>query len=325
MASRNSIAWRAIMPALIVFVLAIAWSGYWLWLHNKAQQVFGEQSAVLAARGLTLNCSETDWGGYPFRIEFTCADAKFADQRSSLLAGADAAKLFVVMQAYDFRKMAALLDGPTTIALRDAEPLTIGHERILASFQRVSAADQRLSIEVPALRIDEDASAVTASFHFRARDQNILDIAASGEGIAFTVEDAKFAIDKAAVEGNMPLSALASDEILRGLASSGAKINITRASLSKNDLTISGEGVLTITPQGYIDGSIRTVISDFGLLITELQGSLRLSEKEITELRTLGGVLASATGGRSVPVDLRFQNGDIYWSAFKIGTMQPLF
>ncbi len=137
MASRNSIAWRAITPALIVFMLAIAWSGYWLWLHSKIQQVFEEQSAALAARGLTLACSERDWAGYPFRIEFACADPKFADQRSSLIAGAEAKSLFVVMQAYDFRKAAALLDGPTTIALRDAEPLTITHERVLASFERV--------------------------------------------------------------------------------------------------------------------------------------------------------------------------------------------
>jgi len=325
MASRNSIAWRAIMPALLVFVLAIAWSGYWLWLHSKAQQLFEEQSALLAARGLTLACGETDWGGYPFRIEFTCDDPKFADQRSSLIAGADAANLFVVMQAYDFRKVAALLDGPTTIALRDAAPLTIAHERILASFQRVSAAEHRLSIEVPALRIGEDASATTASFHFRARDGSILDIAASGEGIAFTIEDAKCTIDRAALEGDMPLSAIATEEILRGLAASGGKVNIARASLSKGDLTISGEGTLTVTPRGFLDGRIRTVISDFNLFITELQTSLRLSDKEIRELRALGGVLAGATGGRSVPVDLRFQDGEIYWSAFKIATMEPLF
>ena len=306
-------------------MLAIAWSGYWLWLHNKVQQLFEEQSAVLAARGLTLDCAERDWGGYPFRIEFTCADPRFADTRSSLIAGADAAKLFVVMQAYDFRKVAALLDGPTTIALRDAEPLTIAHDRALASFQRVSASDQRLSIEVPALRIGEDVSAVTASFHFRARDANILDIAASGEAIAFTVEDAKFAIDKAALEGDMPLSALANPEILRGLAASGGKINLTRASLSKGELTISGDGALTITPQGLLDGRIRTVISDLNLFIAELQSALKLSEKQVMELRALGGVLASATGGRSIAADLLFKDGDIYWSAFKIGTMQPLF
>ncbi|MBL8906498.1 MAG: DUF2125 domain-containing protein, partial [Rhizobiales bacterium] len=309
------------MPALLVFVLVIAWSGYWLWLHGKVQKLFDEQSTSLAARGLTLACGEADWGGYPFRIEFTCSDPKFADRRSGLIAGAEAKSLFVIMQAYDFRKVAALLDGPTTIVLRDAEPLTIAHERVLASFQRVSAADQRLSIEVPALRIGENASAVTASFHFRARDESILDIAASGEGIAFTVENARFAIDSAALEADMPLSAIADQEILRGLAASGGTVNITRASLSKGELTISGSGALTITPQGLLDGRIATVISDLNLFITELQHALPLSEREIGELRALGGVLAGTTGGRSVPVDLRFQNGDIYWSAFKIGTM----
>ena len=313
------------MPALLLLMLAVAWSGYWLWLHYKVQDLFEERSSALAARGLTLACGEREWGGYPFRIEFTCTDPRFADQRSSLIAGAEAKSLFVVMQAYDFRKFAALLDGPTTIAFRDAEPLTIAHERILASFQRVSAADHRLSIEVPALRIGEEASATTASFHFRARDGSILDIAASGEGIAFTVEDAKFAIDRAALEGDMPLSAISDQEVLRGLAASGGKVNITQASLSKGELTISGEGALTITPQGYLEGRIGTVISDLNLFITELQHALPLSERELRELRALGGVLAGATGGRSVPVDLRFRNGDIYWSAFKIATMDPLF
>lgn len=313
------------MPALLLLMLAVAWSGYWLWLHYKVQTLFDEQSATLAARGLTLACGERDWGGYPFRIEFTCSDPRFADQRSSLIAGAEAKSLFVVMQAYDFRKFAALLDGPTTIAFRDTGPLTIAHERILASFQRVSAADHRLSIEVPALRVGEEASATTASFHFRARDDSILDIAASGEGIAFTVEDAKFAIDRAALEGDIPLSAIANQEVLRGLAASGGKVNITRASLSKGELTISGEGALTITPQGYLEGRIGTVISDLNLFIIELQHALPLSDRELRELRALGGVLAGATGGRSVPVDLRFRNGDIYWSAFKIATMDPLF
>ncbi|MBL8894280.1 MAG: DUF2125 domain-containing protein, partial [Rhizobiales bacterium] len=249
----------------------------------------------------------------------------FIDRRSSLISGADTKSLFVVMQAYDFRKVAALIDGPTTIALRDADPITIDHGRALAAFQRVSATEHRLSIEVPALHIGEDASALTASFHFRARDQNVLDIAASGEGIAFAVEDAKFAIDKAALEANMPLSVLGSDEILRALAASGEKVNVTRASLSEGDLTISGEGELSITPQGLLDGRIKTVISDLGLFITELQSALKLSEKQVTELRALGGVLASATGGKSVAVDLLFKDGDIYWSAFKIGTMDPLF
>ncbi len=313
------------MPALIVLVLAIAWSGYWLWLHNKAQQLFDDRSAILAGRGLTFDCGERDWGGYPFRIEFTCADPKFADTRSSLIAGADSARLFVVMQAYDFRKLAALLDGPTTIAFRDTDPVTVTHERVLASFQRLSAADQRLSIEVPALRIGEDASATTASFHFRARDESVLDFAASGEGIAFVVDDAKFAIDKAAFESDMPLAAIADQELLRGLAASGGKVNITRASLSKGGLTISGSGALTVTPEGFLDGRIDTVISDLSLFITELQNSLKLSEKQIMELRALGGVLASASGGKSVAVALVFKDGDIYYSAFKIGSMQPLF
>ena len=109
------------------------------------------------------------------------------------------------------------------------------------------------------------------------------------------------------------------------LAASGGKINLTRASLSKGELTISGEGELSITQRGFLDGRIRTVISDLNLFIAELQRSLQLNDKEIQELQALGGVLAGATGGKSVAVDLIFKDGDIYWSAFRIATMQPLF
>jgi len=325
MASNRFTAWRAVMPAILVLLLALLWSAYWLWLFDMAQRRTDTELQRLAGQGLALTCAGRDWGGYPFRIEATCERPDFIDSRGGAIAQAKAESLLVVMQAYDFRKVAALLDGPTVITPRDGTPLTITHDRILAAFHRLSAADHRLSIEIPNLRIDEDVSAVIANLHFRARDETVLDIAASGDGISIVADDAKFTIDKAALEANMPLTLVKTGEPLRAMAASGDKLTVTRASLTRGGLVISADGSLTVTPQGHVDGRLRTVINDLELLIAVLRESLPLNEREIAQLRALGGVLAGATGNRSISVDLVFKDGDVYWSAFKIGEIAPLF
>ena len=206
------------------------------------------------------------------------------------------------MQAYDFRKVAALLDGPTTIALRDAEPITIAHDRALASFQRVSAADQRLSIEVPALRIGEDASCHHRKFPFpRARREAFSTSRQAAKASPLPSRTRNLQSTRRRSKATCRLSAMAdhgNPARPRGLRRQ-----------DQHHARFGEQGRTSLYPakahsrsrrKGFLDGRIRTVISDLGLFITELQGSLRLSEKEVAELRALGGVLAGATGGRSV-------------------------
>jgi hypothetical protein len=325
MASRHASIWRALLPALLVLVLAVGWSGYWFWLSGEARHLYDSEKRRLADRGGSFQCGEENWGGFPFRLEFDCAQARFVSANDGLIARAETGNLLTVMQAYDFRRIAALIDGPTIVTPRDGMPVTLEHQRILAAFHRVGDAENRVSIEIPGPRIADLGSATIANIHVRNRGEDTLDLAASGDGIAIAHEEAKIAIDKAALEANLPLSLFQAADPLRRAAETGATLTITRASLTRGALIISGEGSFTVTPEGYLEGKLKTVINDLDQFIQALKETLPLDAREIEQLSALGGVLAGAGGSKSFAADLTVKDGSIYWSVFKLGEIPPLF
>jgi len=314
-----------LLPALLVLVLAIGWSGYWFWLSSEARHLVDTEQQRLAGRGLSFDCSERAWGGFPFRLEFDCARPVFASANDGLIERAESGNLLAVMQAYDFRRLAALIDGPTTVTPRNGVAVTLEHQRILAAFQRLGDAENRLSIEIPAPRIADIGSATIVNIHVRSREVDTLDIAASGDGITIAHEEAKIALDKAAVEANLPLSLVRAADPLRRAAETGAPLTITRASITREGLIISGEGSFIVTPQGHLDGKLKTVINDLDQFLQALQDTLPLDAREIEQLRALGRVFAGASGSKSFAADLIVKDGSVYWSAFKLGDIPPLF
>jgi hypothetical protein len=325
MASRHASIWRALLPALLVLVLAVGWSGYWFWLSGAARHLFDGEKRRLADRGVTVQCGEENWGGFPFRMEFDCAQAHFASANDGLIARAETGNLLAVMQAYDFRRVAALIDGPTTVTPRDGAPVILEHQRILAAFHRLGDGENRLSIEIPTLRIADLGSATIANIHLRNRGVDTLDIAASGDGIQVAHEEAKITLDNMAIEASLPLSLFQTSDPLRRAAETGATLTITRASITRGALIISGEGNFTVTPQGHLDGTLKTVVNDLDQFIQALKETLPLDEREIQQLSALGGVLAGAGASKSFAADLIVKDGSIYWSAFKLGEVPPLF
>ncbi len=148
---------------------------------------------------------------------------------------------------------------------------------------------------------------------------------ASGDGIAIKGEDAKVTIDKAAIEANLPLALVGEAEPLRKAAETGAVLTVTRASLTRGALVISGQGSFTVTPAGNLDGTLKTVINDLDHFIDALKETLPLDARELDQLKALGGVLAGASGSKSFAADLVIKDGAIYWSAFRLGEIPPLF
>ena len=133
--------------------------------------------------------------------------------------------------------VAALLDGPTTIAPRDGAPITFSHERILAAFHRLSDADQRLSIEIPALahRRSGERRHRQACISARAIDtSSTLRQAATG----FRSPSRTRSSRSTRRRSKPPCHCLQSRnaEPLRALAASGAKLTVTRASLTNGAL-----------------------------------------------------------------------------------------
>jgi hypothetical protein len=121
------------------------------------------------------------------------------------------------------------------------------------------------------------------------------------------------------------LSLFQAPDPLRRAAETGATLTITRASLTRGGLIISGEGNFTVTREGHLDGKLKTVINDLDQFITALKATLPLDAREIEQLSALGGVLTGAGGSKSFAADLTVKDGSVYWSVFKLGEIPPLF
>lgn len=138
--------WRMLLPLLVVLVLAAAWSVYWLVAASAARNTFDERMAFATERGQRLDCASEDWGGYPFRFEFTCDKPVVTDKALGVLSSG---RLRAVAMAYNPWHVLLLVDGPTIFTPAGRPPLTLDHHTILTSLQFADgASDPEVSVEI---------------------------------------------------------------------------------------------------------------------------------------------------------------------------------
>ena len=67
--------WLIFVPAAIVAVLAVAWSGLWFYAAARAQTAMAGWLDREARLGRIYTCGAHSVGGFPFRIEVRCDNA----------------------------------------------------------------------------------------------------------------------------------------------------------------------------------------------------------------------------------------------------------
>jgi hypothetical protein len=137
---------------------------------------------------------------------------------------------------------------------------------------------------------------------------------------------------------------------LRDLQAANGRIEIRPSRVRQGDIVAVGQGTLTLTPQGGLDGEIRLTVAGLEQLVTVLgldQAAGRMSQNAADRIlpglnldRLLGphgnaalaavgvsmlGQPAELEGRRAVMVPLRFSNGALFLGPLKVGQMQPLF
>src|SRR5262249_47783904 len=69
--------WPLFVPSAVVVLLAVAWSGLWLYASACAKTEIAAWRAREAQAGRAQDCAAQSIGGYPFRIESRCDGAIF--------------------------------------------------------------------------------------------------------------------------------------------------------------------------------------------------------------------------------------------------------
>jgi len=300
-------------PLAGVLILFSAWSGYWLFAFDLAQQEVTARRVALAAQGTTLTCLDENWSGYPFRIEFTCRTPVFDGNIRNHVVNIRAAALLIVAQAYDPYHVVALLDGPTSIAASGGFRFEARHDRAVASYRYTGAGCGPFAMEIPALAVPGVAEAAHIALHLRCLNGKA-DIAIDGRDLAF----------HGTINGPVKLDA-ASLMARIDVPTPGPRADIAAAEIARNGVVVAGKGWLGLDDKHRLAGALATETNDIDGLLDEASRYHPLSEADRAAFKTLLGLIDASATDKRAKADFLAKNGELYWGPFKLADLPPLY
>jgi hypothetical protein len=295
--------WRMLLPLAAVLLLALLWTVYWFIAAGVAKTRFTEERSKLAAQGLTLACASEAWGGYPFHFEFTCnSPALRLEGRAEITSS----ELLLVALAYAPWQIVALLDGPSSFVAGGVSPITVDHQRAVATLTFDREWKPSFSADVPALALQELGTAARVMLHTRPS-------AAGGTDIAVSAKDVLFQ-----PTGRPPL--VISESELLGTLSPDRSLNIERLALQQHEVRYWVTGTLELDAAHRPSGRLDTQTNDLNGLLDLLDPHLQLTDEQKAGLRSMLGLL-----GSEAKAPLIARDGVLYLGPFKLAELKPLY
>lgn len=171
---------------LALFVLALGWSGYWLWTANRVQAEIAAWAAQEAEQGREFRWDTLEVGGYPFRIVVDATGWAAAEPGAPVPWAVSGTTMQAVAQAWNLSHVQVGVQGPTTIGLTRPDGTT--REWVAA------ATGARASIVVEP---DRDLPRITANI-------TQLSITDNARTAPWTVERAQLALRNLPQEADGP-------------------------------------------------------------------------------------------------------------------------
>ena len=254
-------------------------------------------------RGLSLNCTNESWGGFPFHFEFDCTSPILTlKDRAEARSG----HLLLVALAYYPWQIVALLDGPTTFSGQGLLPTMARHGRVIANLTLEQKGNFRISAELPKPEIDNLGLADQIMFHTRPGAQG-------GTDIAISITRADYH-----PEGRPPLRA--DDAELLGTLSNDLIYKVDKVSISQDTVRYWGDGTLSLDAGHRVTGKLLTETNDLEGLLHIIEPQLNLTDQQKKNIRMVLGLLGNAT---KIPVAA--QDGQLFVGPFKIADLPPLY
>src|SRR5205085_6049361 len=141
--------WPVTVAIGCLAALAILWTGLWFYAANKSEATIAGWRERESRVGRTYTCATQRIGGFPFRIEVSCADLAVKLDREVPPLALEASGLVVLAQVFEPTWLVADLKGPLTVAERDHPPAYIANwTKGQASARGTPLAPERISIAV---------------------------------------------------------------------------------------------------------------------------------------------------------------------------------
>lgn len=269
-----------IAPFAFVVVAAALWSAFWFHAANAATAGIAEWRAQEARLGRTHSCGSQTIGGFPFRIEMRCTDARAELRNVEPPLAITAQDVLVVAQIYQPSLLIAEITGPLTIA-EAGRPVSLvaGWTLAQVSARGLPADPQRLSLVIDGLRLDRAVTGGTEALFAADRVElhGRLD-PGSIPGNPVVELAAHLAAATAPVAGAIgakPLDAHVTAVLrglntinlqplrvqLRQLQAAGGTLQITDARVQQVDTTAHATGTLSLSRRARLDGTLRLTVA----------------------------------------------------------------
>lgn len=280
--------WVVALPLLVVVVLFVAWSGFWLYAENKAAATLEAWRAREAQAGRSYRCGNQTIGGYPFRFEVICKniEVNVASMKPSLsLSGSG---LHVAAQVYDPTLLIGELHSPVTVRAAGEPPVRVTWTLAQMSLRGRPAKPERASLVLDGARIDELAGANALTLldakhlegHVRidprsSASEPLIDLAIELDNAqAPTLQPPPaMPFDFSAVgvlHGLNDLRPVPIAARLKQLQAAGGKLEVTRARVHQGDVTAVAAGTLGLTESGRLNGELMMTVAGIDHLLPAL-------------------------------------------------------
>ena len=303
MPSANHRPWRMFLPLGFVLFLLLLWSAYWFVAIGQAKGRFAAERAALAAQGMVLQCRQEEWGGYPFHFEFTCSSPvlTYAGRTEIRSAG-----LLLVALAYAPWQVAALIDGPTSLATSGGVHTEITHQRALAAVTLDGQGKLSLSADLPQVSASGVGKADKLMLFTRPAATGGTDVALQGKQVTFQPPGRPpVTVDTGSIQGT-----LLPDHTFR----------LDKFELAQGTLRYWGSGTLGLDQQHRLSGQVDTETNDSQALLAIVGPQSGLSDSKLANFRTVLSLLGS---GAKAPVIAK--DGALFIGPFQISELAPLY
>ena len=293
LAPRRTKRWRIFIAPVLLLIIAIAWSAFWLFAASQVDVQADAWRAHEAQSGRDYDCARRSVGGFPFRLEVTCEGASVALKsqaagQSATPVTAKLSQILVVAQVYDPKRVIAEFASPATLSDGQGQSFAaswgLGH----ASIAGLPFTPERASIEFndPKLeRIDQSvqvplANAKHIELHGRVAQGSTSDHPAIESALEINQGSiqgvhpllaAPFDLDvHAVVSGLKDLSPKPWPVRFRELQAAGGHVEIVQSRVQQGDLIAVAAGTLRLSPSGHIDGELQMTVTGLEKVIPAL-------------------------------------------------------
>ncbi|MGN7294839.1 DUF2125 domain-containing protein [Rhizobium sp. SAFR-030] len=319
------------LAAAIILAIAVYTAGWFYaasMLKEKTLALLGQQQRS----GVTAECSDADYRGYPFRIGLFCSRVAIDDRDNGLAVTLGA--LRSAAQVYDPNHIVWELDGPAEVRTGQGLATSSQWQALQSSLQTTGRGVERSSTTIDGLKTtivstqtqqNFDVSVGRTEAHMRQNGAD-LDAAVTLENMDILTHGMPQVLPRFTATADVTLAGKAAmlegRDIGTGLRNAQGEMRRLAVDLG-NGQVLSLAGPFSVDDQGRISGKLKLQVEKIGAWREQLKAAMPQAASTID---TASKMLSALTGGGdSASLDLTLNRGRVLVGGFiAIGEIPPL-